>query len=440
VKRVTLLLLSILLASAALAAVTVTNVSEWHVRAVPPPLKKLAGTDLGNPAYGVKRAVVYSSAEGGLNVTYVEVTVPRCHRAVFDPILYISVSGTAPVRLEAASVTGAYASQLSANMSVSGSMQVRVAGGTIVQRTGPPVAVSGSAGVRLEVLVGSGAPLGVEVTRVETWLYFNYSGAQARQKVVWVVKTFPTPPRVVLFYDGFESGTLAGWNRTTYTYVEQKNYDVTVTETCYWGRPPTPQTITDTTRPVAGGWLAWIGFRNQVSCEPVQALDDYLRRSVGVPASIDGVEVKYVNVTFWWRFLTWDSASYDYINLYLTRGATTYYWKRNYNPNPGSISYGPFKDTGWQRNSTIFTGAAGSTVTLTFLLHTYSDQYYRSWLYIDEVYVVAHFDCVSSPVTLSAVGVQPLSVAQPLGAGSGAGAESSPARPECVECSRGGRG
>jgi hypothetical protein len=30
----------------------------------------------------------------------------------------------------------------------------------------------------------------------------------------------------------------------------------------------------------------------------------------------------------------------------------------------------------------IFTGAAGSTVTLAFLLHTYSDQYYRSWLYI----------------------------------------------------------
>jgi hypothetical protein len=245
---------------------------------------------------------------------------------------------------------------------------------------------------------------------------------------------------VVLFYDGFESGTLAGWSRTTYTYVEQKNYDVTVTETCYvWGRPPTPQTITDTTRPVAGGWLAWIGFRNQVPCEPAPALDDYLSRSVGVPASIDGVEVKYVNVTFWWRFLTWDSANFDYINLYLTRGATTYYWKRNYNPNPG-LSYGPFKDTGWQRNSTIFTGAAGSTVTLTFLLHTFGDQYYRSWLYIDEVYVVAHFDCVSSPVTLSAAGVQPLSVAQPLGAGSGAGAESSPARPECVECSGGGRG
>jgi len=437
VRRSTLLLLSILLASAVLAAVTITNVSEWHVRAVPPPLKKLAGTDLGNPAYGVKRAVVYSSAEGGLNVTYVEVTVPRCHRAVFDPILYISVAGTAPVRLEAATVTGAYASQLSANVSISGSMQVRVAGGTIVQSSGPPVAVSGSAGVRLEVLVGSGAPLGVEMARVETWLYFNYSGAQARQKVVWVVKTFPTPPRVVLFYDGFESGTLAGWTNTTYAYVEQKNYDVTVTENC--GALANPRTITDTTRPVAGSWLAWIGFRNQVYCEPAPARDDYLRRSISVPSSIDGVEVKYVNVTFWWRFLTWDSANFDYITLSLSKGATTFYWKNIYNPNPGN-NYGPFKDTGWQRNSTFFSGVAGSTITLSFLLHTYSDSLYRSWLYIDEVYVVAHFDCVSSPVTLSAAGVQPLSVAQPLGAGSGADAGSSPARPECVECSGGGRG
>ncbi|MEM0008902.1 MAG: winged helix-turn-helix domain-containing protein, partial [Thermofilum sp.] len=59
-------------------------------------------------------------------------------------------------------------------------------------------------------------------------------------------------------------------------YVEQKNYDVTVTETCYAGNLPTPQTITDTTRPVAGSWLAWIGFRNQVTCEPVPARDDYL--------------------------------------------------------------------------------------------------------------------------------------------------------------------
>jgi hypothetical protein len=243
---------------------------------------------------------------------------------------------------------------------------------------------------------------------------------------VWVVKTFPTPPRVVLFYDGFESGTLAGWTYTTYAYVEQKNYDVTVTENC--GASANPRTITDTTRPVAGSWLAWIGFRNQVTCEPVPARDDYLRRSISVPSSIDGVEVRYVNATFWWRFLTWDSANFDYITLSLSKGATTFYWKNGYNPNPGN-NYGPFRDTGWQRNSTFFSGVAGSTITLSFLLHTYSDQYYRSWLYIDEVYVVAHFDCVSSPVTLSAAGVQPLSVAQPLGAGSGAGAESSPARP-----------
>lgn len=377
------------------AAVTIVNISEWHIKASAPPLRKLAGTDLGNPAYGVKRAVVYSTIEEGLNVTYVEVTVPRCHRAVFDPVVYLSVNSPLTAKLSATSVSGAYASQLSATISLSGATQVVVSSGAITQSSGSPVSVATSAPLRLEVLIGSGAPLGVEVARLETWLYFNYSSAGSRQKIVWVFKTYATPPRVVLFYDGFESGNLNQWNRTTYTYGEQKLSDVTVTERCYvLGRSPTPRTITDTTRPVAGSWLAWIGFRNQVTCEPVPARDDYISRSQAIPAYIDGVEVRYVNVTFWWRLLTWDSADYDYVNLTLRKAATTYYFKQNYNPNPDD-SYGSFRDTGWQRNSTLFSGVAGSTVTLTFLLHTFSDQNYRSWMYIDEVYIVAHFDCVS---------------------------------------------
>jgi hypothetical protein len=395
VRRIEALLLAVLLCVGALAAITITNVNEWHVQATQPPVKKIAGRDLGNPAYGVKSGRVYSSIEDGLNVTYVEVSVPRCHRVTFSPVLNVSGSGVS-AKLFAESVSGSYAGQLNASITLGPNLQVVVSRGTITQQTGTPVTISGQTSLSLQVAVGSGAPLGVEVARIYTWLYFNYSTAKARQKIVWIVKTLPTPPRVVLFYDGFESGTLAGWTSTTYAYVEQKNYDVTVTETCYYTTiRPTPQTITDTTRPVAGSWLAWIGFRNQVTCEPVPARDDYLRRSISVPSSIDGVEVKYVNATFWWRFLTWDSANFDYITLSLSKGTTTFYWKNGYNPNSGN-NYGPFRDTGWQRNSTFFSGVAGSTITLSFLLHTYSDQYYRSWLYIDEVYVVAYFDCVSA--------------------------------------------
>jgi len=415
----------ILAVAAAYAAVTITNVTMWGVGAANPPLAKIAGRDRGDPAYNVKRASAYWSSENGLNVTYVEVIVPRCHRTVFDPILNVSTPAPIPVKLYAESVTGAHSSQLSATIALSGSTQVVVTSGSITQASGNPVTVDGQAGFKLEVLVGSGAPLGAEVARLNTWLYFNYSSAKVRQKIVWVFKTWPQPPRVTLFYDGFESGSLQGWTRTTYTYVEQKNYDVTVIEYCYVpSRPPTPNPITDTTRPVGGSWLAWIGFREQVRCEPRPALDDYLRRTVSVPSMLDGVEVKYVNVTFWWRMLTWDSAIYDYINLSLAKGSNTYYWKQRYNPNPG-YSYGPFRDTGWQRNSTLFSGVSGSSVTITFLLHTYSDEYYRSWLYIDEVHFEVVFDCVSQSVD-PALSVAPLSaphdLTQPLSVDEGRGA------------------
>jgi len=48
-------------------------------------------------------------------------------------------------------------------------------------------------------------------------------------------------------------------------------------------------------------------------------------------------------------------------------------------------------------------------VTITFLLHTHGDEYYRSWLYIDEVHFEAYFDCVPSSVD-PALSVTPLSL------------------------------
>jgi hypothetical protein len=57
-------LLSILLASAVLAAVTITNVSEWHVRAVAPPVWKLGNASF-SPLLGS-----WWGPLGGLNVTY----------------------------------------------------------------------------------------------------------------------------------------------------------------------------------------------------------------------------------------------------------------------------------------------------------------------------------------------------------------------------------
>ncbi|MEM0460155.1 MAG: hypothetical protein QXZ31_09845, partial [Thermofilaceae archaeon] len=220
-KRLSLVL-SLAFAVSAWAAIIIRNVTEWSVYAQKPPAVKVLGRDRGNPLYNVKLARAWWVVEDGLNVTYVEVTVPRCHRAVFDPVLNLTVGEALSARLEAVSLTGSYASQLSLNISLAGVRQVSVRNGVITQPSDSPVAVTGTASFRSEVLVGSGAPLGAEVARLETWLRLTISGVQVSQKVVWIVRTPSAPPRVVLFYDGFESGSLEGWIRTTYTYAERK--------------------------------------------------------------------------------------------------------------------------------------------------------------------------------------------------------------------------
>ncbi|ABL78922.1 DUF2341 domain-containing protein [Thermofilum pendens] len=181
-KTVLALSIAMLALAGAYAAVTIINLTEWHVQATQPPVKKLA-------AYGVKRTAAYAQAENGLNVTYVEVTAPLGCRVIFDPALVLSASTNLPAKLYAESVTGNYAFQLSVNVSLGGTQQVQVVSGSITQSAGAPVSVQGSANFRLEVLVGSGAPLGSEVARLYTWLYFNASTSKARQKIVWVFKT-----------------------------------------------------------------------------------------------------------------------------------------------------------------------------------------------------------------------------------------------------------
>ncbi|MEM3894503.1 hypothetical protein, partial [Thermofilum sp.] len=136
------LLLAVVLCVGALAAITIMNVNEWHVQATQLPVKKIAGRDLGNPAYGVKSGRVYSSIEDGLNVTYVEVSVPRCHRATFSPVLNVSGSGVS-AKLFAESVSGSYAGQLNASITLGPNLQVVVSRGTITQQTGTPVTISG---------------------------------------------------------------------------------------------------------------------------------------------------------------------------------------------------------------------------------------------------------------------------------------------------------
>jgi hypothetical protein len=198
VRRIEALLLAVLLCVGALAAITITNVNEWHVQATQPPVKKIAGRDRTSCC---KNANIYTAVENGLNVTYVEVSVPSSRfYTVFVPVLNVSGSGVS-AKLFAESVSGSYAGQLNASITLGSNLQVVVSRGTITQQTGTPVTISGQTSLSLQVAVGSGAPLGVEVARIYTWLYFNYSTAKARQKIVWIVKRLPGQSLHVWDYD-----------------------------------------------------------------------------------------------------------------------------------------------------------------------------------------------------------------------------------------------
>jgi hypothetical protein len=197
-RRIEALLLAVLLCVGALAALTITNVNEWHVQATQPPVKKIAGRDRTSCC---KNANIYTAVENGLNVTYVEVSVPSSRfYTVFVPVLNVSGSGVS-AKLFAESVSGSYAGQLNASITLGPNLQVVVSRGTITQQTGTPVTISGQTSFKLSVKIGSSVPVGAEVGRIYTWLYFNYSTAKARQKIVWIVKRLPGQSLHIWDYD-----------------------------------------------------------------------------------------------------------------------------------------------------------------------------------------------------------------------------------------------
>ncbi|MEM1669024.1 MAG: hypothetical protein QXE91_09455, partial [Thermofilaceae archaeon] len=77
---------------------------------------------------------------------------------------------------------------------------------------------------------------------------------------------------------------------------------------------------------------------------------------------------------------------------------------------------------------TLFEGLAGRTATIEFLLRTHSDNLYRSWLYVDEVYFVVHFDCASGAVVL-ALGMLTDPLVSPFALGEEIGPQALPLSP-----------
>jgi len=154
-----------------------------------------------------------------------------------------------------------------------------------------------------------------------------------------------------------------------------------------------PHQITDDVTPYTGNWQTMIGRRDFYQ-EPRPYGDDYLWTEVAIPSEIDEVEVKYINITIWYRYEGWDSAEFDPLDIWVEKiGGGTLYLVQEYNPNPG-YSYEPYADSGWRKASVIVTNVAGSTIRIKIHLHTYRDRLYKSWVYIDDVSVKTIFKCI----------------------------------------------
>ncbi|MEM2597414.1 MAG: hypothetical protein QXT50_01970, partial [Thermofilum sp.] len=82
------LLLAIALASFAVAAITITNITHWTVRAQTPPIVKVKGADAINTSYIYTR--FYSQvASDGSNRTYITITGFRGDPTKYDEIIKI---------------------------------------------------------------------------------------------------------------------------------------------------------------------------------------------------------------------------------------------------------------------------------------------------------------------------------------------------------------
>ncbi len=144
--------------------------------------------------------------------------------------------------------------------------------------------------------------------------------------------------------------------------------------------PPTPRIIQDDGIPAVGDYSLVLGYRVNVSEDATaNGEDTWAAYEITVPSGGG-------DLIFWYRIETWDSQNYDYLVVTIEDAAgNTLDTVLYYNPNPGE-DYGPFADTGWQIKADYdLTPYAGQTILVNFTVHTYRDELYKTWAYIDNL-------------------------------------------------------
>lgn len=417
------IILTIFITLIAGGVLIVINKLELAIKTASPKIVKIRGTDASS-SIGVKDSIITWREEDGYNVTHVTTKTPPCHRAIFNPLMFIAnkFSSSVTMKLKAVSLTPS-TTQLE-NLTIIFEYdgvkypQILVRDGSIIQSEGVSITVAPQTMVNVIVIVKIGTvAFNREVAVLKTWLEWTLYSISVKQKIVWHIRTLDQKVEYTIFYDGFEHGN-SSWkysrNPDSPGYIGLETWGVAIVrDPCDIYPPgypcPQPEWVIDWHIPLRGFYQLMIGYRDFYH-EPEPQGDEYVWTEVNIPSEIDGVEVKYVNVTVGFRVESWDSANYDWLDIYVIKvGDGGVYLIRQYNPNPGD-SYGNFTDSGWMIVKAIITGLQGSKMQLVIHLRTFSDSYYKTWIYIDEVYVKIEFACFTTASLKKPVGLIPLGI------------------------------
>ncbi|MEM4640731.1 MAG: hypothetical protein QXT93_12725 [Thermofilum sp.] len=176
------LLLAIALASFAAAAITITNITLWTVRAEMPPIVKVKGADAINTSYIYTR--FYSQvANDGLNRTYITITGFRGDPTKYDEIIRICNKDSVSYNVELkynGTVSGSWTYVKWIKFWIAGQGPLRVSSGVATGSAVTTIPSGQCASVSVEVLVDGNLPdnqIGQDLLTIE----------------IDVVSTKPTP-------------------------------------------------------------------------------------------------------------------------------------------------------------------------------------------------------------------------------------------------------
>jgi len=151
---------------------------------------------------------------------------------------------------------------------------------------------------------------------------------------------------------GFETGKLTGW---TFAGGDHQ---------------------ADTEDKHSGSYAGLIGYKE---ASIVQNGKSDIYQNVTIPSAATNIEL-----SLWYKFYTTDKCDYDFINIYL-KDTSNHILKTYLEWCCSGCKVGELHTYGWNKITDDLSNFAGKTVRIYFEVKNGSDQWHKSWAYIDEV-------------------------------------------------------